>query len=332
MDFGAMMGGDWGGGFAQGMQMAMNEKRLAMQEREAKQQAQRMKMLMEEHMLKMKEQRELREGKEKFKQMFSPQTVTKTEMNDPADPSFGMGTPIEQSVTTTQESPLMKAMRGLYGGGQADLIGSVMQASPDMGMKLMTGLKPEGINEVGLLSLPSTDPRRQNFIQGKQALQTEKSPTEIALQLRASRGDVEAQKALADLDARKASLQENKDTSIEGRLDKRMKQTEIKNLSTTIASLTKQRNSEIAMLDRRYIMEKQKLGNDIEQIGLLNQDYNESLHNIYAKYDNDIATKQSELANLKGGDGSKKTVVRTGKTKSGRRVVQYSDGTQEYAD
>jgi len=153
MNIGAMLGGDWGGGFAQGMQMAVQEKQLAMQQQRMKQEEQRNRMLMEEHMLKLKRQRQVDEAGEKLKQSFSPQTTTKTEMTDPSDPSFGMGTPIEKTTTTTQEPRLISELRRTRGDKFADAVMMMAQVNPAKALEMAVA-KPnyQAIGESGLLN------------------------------------------------------------------------------------------------------------------------------------------------------------------------------------
>jgi len=215
MDFmKGLFGGDMGTAMMQGMRMAEMEKSMQLQQQRFQQEAANARLLNEERALKIKEQRRQMEGRDRLVQQFMPQTMTKTETGQPMDyTDTGEQFPSWQNTTTTtQESPLFTAISGMYGGDKAELARQIMAADPDMGIKMLQGLKPEGLNEVGLLSLPPDDPRRRNYIQGKTAMQAEKTPTEIALQIRASNGDVEAQKILADIDTRKRSLQKERET------------------------------------------------------------------------------------------------------------------------
>lgn len=137
MDFGAMMSGDWGGGFAQGMQMAMNEKRIAMQDQQMRQNAQRNRMLFEEHMLKLKEQKRLSEARENITKAFLPRTETKTSLATP-DMAIEEGfdnvgtpnTPLESVTSVQAESPFMRAIRAKHGDEFANSIQMMAQVDP----------------------------------------------------------------------------------------------------------------------------------------------------------------------------------------------------------
>lgn len=141
MDFSNMFGGDWNSGMMQGFQMAaMMEQRQAQQQR-LKQEAANARLLNEERMLKMKEQRRQMEGRDKLVKQFMPQTVTQKSTED-----VGLlDAPVE--TTTTQESPLFTAISGMYGGDKAELARQIMAADPDMGIKMLQGLKPETLKD-----------------------------------------------------------------------------------------------------------------------------------------------------------------------------------------
>lgn len=160
MDFGAMMGGDWGGGFAQGMQMAMAEKQMAMQQQRMKQEERRNRMLMEEHGLKLKKQRELDDASAKIKQMFLPKMETRTGTASPdiaVEEGFndtGMeNTPLESVSTAMQDSKLIQAIRAKHGDDFANVIQAMAQVDP-MGALKASLTEPKntliGVPEGGL--------------------------------------------------------------------------------------------------------------------------------------------------------------------------------------
>jgi hypothetical protein len=192
----------------------------------------------------------------------------------------------------------------MYGGDKAEIARQIMAADPDMGIKMLQGMKPEAMNEVGLLSLSANDPRRQNFIQGKQAMQAEKTPTEIALQMRASRGDPEAIRILADIDARKKSLQKERETPEETGSKVKAR------LFAKVQAFTELMGREPTPQEKRAMMINDPygiLGGGEEGGGI---------------------PTAATTPKAKG-----KTVKRTGTDKvTGRKVVQYSDGTVAYAD
>lgn len=146
MDFLAnMFGGDMGTAMMQGMRMAEMEKSMQLQQQRLKQEAANARLLNEERALKIKEQRRQMEGRDRLVQQFMPQTTTKTEMGQPMDyTDTGEQFPSWQdTTTTTQESPLFTAISGMYGGDKAELARQIMAADPDMGIKMLQGLKPE---------------------------------------------------------------------------------------------------------------------------------------------------------------------------------------------
>jgi hypothetical protein len=73
----------------------------------------------------------------------------------------------DQTTTTTQETLFSKALAKLLGADRFEAIRQTVALDPDLGYKMLEGAKPEGLNEVGLLSLPPDDPRRRNYVQGK---------------------------------------------------------------------------------------------------------------------------------------------------------------------
>jgi len=297
MDFmKGLFGGDMGSAMMQGMRMAEMEKQMQLNQQRAQQDAVNAKLLNEERTLKIQEQRRQMEGRDKLVKQFMPQTVTQTTTED-----VGLlNAPVE--TTTTQESPLFKAVSGMYGGDKAEMARQIMAVDHDMGIKMLGGMKPEGLNEVGLLSLSPDDPRRQNYIQGKQTMQTEKTPTEIALQVRASRGDAEAQRILADIDARKRSLQKERETPEEtgGKVRAR--------LLAKVQTFTELMGREPTPQEKRAMMIN-------DPYGILGGEEGETV-------------PVAATPKAKG-----KTVKRTGTDKAtGRKVIQYSDGTVAYAD
>ena len=305
MDFSNMLGGDWNSGMMQGFQMAALLDQRKMQEQRYQQEAANAKLLNEERMLRLQAQRKQMEGRDRLVQQFMPQTTTKTETGQPMDyTDTGEQFPAWQdATTTTQESPLFSAISKMYGGDKAEIARQIMAADPDMGIKMLQGLKPETMNEVGLLSMSPNDPRRQNFIQGKQAMQTEKTPTEIALQMRASRGDPEAIRILADMDARKKSLQKERETPEETGNKVKAR------LTARVQAFTELMGREPTPQEKRAMM--------------INDPYG-----ILGGGEGDTPTSATPASKAKG-----KTVKRTGTDKAtGRKVVQYSDGTVAYAD
>jgi hypothetical protein len=289
----------------QGMRMAEMEKSMQLQQERFKQEAANARLLNEERALKIKEQRRQMEGRDRLVQKFMPQTTTKTEMGQPMDyTDTGEQFPSWQdTTTTTQEPPLFTAISKMYGGDKAELARQIMAADPDMGIKMLQGMKPETLDEVGLLSMSANDPRRQNFIQGKQAMQTEKTPTEIALQMRASRGDPEAIRILADMDARKKSLQKERETPEETGSKVKAR------LTARVQAFTELMGREPTPQEKRAMM--------------INDPYG-----ILGGGEGDTPTSAAPTSKVKG-----KTVKRTGTDKAtGRKVVQYSDGTVAYAD
>ena len=169
MDFSGIFGGDWNSGMMQGFKMAAMMEQQKMQQQQFKEQQQRNRLLNEERMLRLQAQRKQMEGRDRLVQRFMPQTTTKTETGQPMDyTDTGEQFPAWQdTTTTTQEPPLFTAISGMYGGDKAELVRQIMAADPDMGIKMLQGMKPEAMNEVGLLSLSANDPRRQNYVQGK---------------------------------------------------------------------------------------------------------------------------------------------------------------------
>lgn len=212
MDFGAMMGGDWGGGFAQGMQMAMAEKQMAMQQQRMKQEERRNRMLMEEHGLKLKKQRELDDASAKIKQMFLPKTETRTGTATPdvaVEEGFndtGMeNTPLESVSTGMQDSKLIRAIRAKHGDDFANVIQAMAQVDPmgalkasltepkntligvpegglydrAKGQMVVPGKQKPPSTEAQILSLPDDDPLKKNLISGKVQIRTtdQKAPS-----------------------------------------------------------------------------------------------------------------------------------------------------------
>lgn len=212
MDFGAMMGGDWGGGFAQGMQMAMAEKQMAMQQQRMKQEERRNRMLMEEHGLKLKKQRELDDASAKIKQMFLPKMETRTGTATPdvaVEEGFndtGMeNTPLESVSTAMQDSKLIRAIRAKHGDDFANVIQAMAQVDPmgalkasltepkntligvpegglydrAKGQMVVPGKQKPPSTEAQILSLPDDDPLKKNFISGKGQIRTtdQKAPS-----------------------------------------------------------------------------------------------------------------------------------------------------------
>ncbi len=308
MDFmKGLFGGDMGTAMMQGMRMAEMEKSMQLQQERFKQEVANAKLLNEERALKIQAQRKQMEGRDRLVQQFMPQTTTKTEAGQPMDyTDTGEQFPAWQdTTTTTQESPLFTAISGMYGGDKAELARQIMAADPDMGIKMLQGMKPEAMNEVGLLSLSANDPRRQNFIQGKQAMQAEKTPTEIALQMRASRGDPEAITILADMDARKKSLQKERETPEETGNKVKAR------LIARVQAFTELMGREPTPQEKRAMMIN-------DPYGILGG----------GEGDNGGTPSGPTAPKAKG-----KTVKRTGTDKAtGRKVVQYSDGTVAYAD
>jgi hypothetical protein len=212
MDFGAMMGGDWGGGFAQGMQMAMAEKQMAMQQQRMKQEERRNRMLMEEHGLKLKKQRELDDASAKIKQMFLPKMETRTGTATPdvaVEEGFndtGMeNTPLESVSTAMQDSKLIQAIRAKHGDDFANVIQAMAQVDPmgalkasltepkntligvpegglydrAKGQMVVPGKQKPPSTEAQILSLPDDDPLKKNLISGKGQIRTtdQKAPS-----------------------------------------------------------------------------------------------------------------------------------------------------------
>lgn len=138
MDFmRGLFGGDMGTAMMQGMRMAEMEKQMEINQQRLKQDAMNARLLNEERALKIKEQRRQMESRDKLVKQFMPQTVTQKSTED-----VGLlDAPVE--TTTTQESPLFTAISGMYGGDKAELARQIMAADPDMGIKMLQGLKPE---------------------------------------------------------------------------------------------------------------------------------------------------------------------------------------------
>lgn len=166
-----IFGGDWNAGMMQGFQMAALMDQRQLQQQQFQRQMANDAMLNEERRLKIEEHRRQLENRNKLIDQFRPQISKKTW----EQPDIETGQSSTMTNTSVSTSPLFQAIANMYGPDKASLIGSLMEVDPEAGMKMLGSIAPKELTETGMLSLPSSDPRVQNYIRNKQAVAGTKS-------------------------------------------------------------------------------------------------------------------------------------------------------------
>jgi hypothetical protein len=297
MDFmKGLFGGDMGSAMMQGMRMAEMEKQMQLNQQRAQQDAVNARLLNEERALKIQEQRRQMESRDKLVKQFMPQTVTQTTTED-----VGLlDAPVE--TTTTQESPMFTAISKMYGGDKAEMARQIMAIDPDMGVKMLGGMKPEegyltagdrvfrkgpqGLTEVvGTSKAPST--RTMNI-----------GGNEVTQQWNTQKGAWEQIASGPKWNPEKQGRETPEETG--GKVRAR--------LLAKVQTFTELMGREPTPQEKRAMMIN-------DPYGILGGGEGETV-------------PAAQTPKAKG-----KTIKRTGTDKAtGRKVVQYSDGTVAYAD